>query len=67
MHKLTCGRRESVSYTATLDEKSTSSEIAESYARWQEPRGRKDDTCDHGLLSRKAEKYIEVGAKKINK
>ena len=32
VHKLTCGKRESVSY-ATLDEKSTSSGIAEPYAR----------------------------------
>ena len=32
VHKLTCGKRESVSL-ATLDEKSTSSGIAEPYAR----------------------------------
>ena len=33
VHKLTCGKRESVSELATLDEKSTSRGIAEPYAR----------------------------------
>ena len=32
VHKLTCKKRESVSWLATLDEKSTSSGIAEPYA-----------------------------------
>ena len=54
MHKLTCGKRESVSKQHSMKNRRAAgllNPMRDKNGR-QEPGGRRDDTCDHGLSSR---------------